>query len=348
MASPTFTGTVTLPNGTVTLAEQANFAASSLMGNPTGSSAAPSAITLGANLSFSGTTLVAASVGGGMAIGSTVTSGTSTYVLFVDSSGFLAQSSGLTYVSNLLSVSGSLQLSGTSQTNWTTPAGTVIGSKVAVPLYNLPEFSSIFNIGLPATASPLARAFMTFDARSSGHQPTMGTFSAEEGDIFGFSWDGNSSGTNDSNSAYLVTIASPIGIKVASDVCAGFFAGGIHFPKKNSVGWRRCGIITSSYNNSTDATWTGNLFLSAGDYTSSSLAQRIGMQVQSNGSVPLIGFYGGTPVVQPATTGTTTGMTTNTGTPVLAGSTFTGNTGSTAYTIGDIVNALKNLGLLTA
>ena len=58
LASPTFTGSVTLPSGTVTLAEHANLAAQSLIGNPTGSPAAPSAITLGAGLSFSGTTLV--------------------------------------------------------------------------------------------------------------------------------------------------------------------------------------------------------------------------------------------------------------------------------------------------
>ena len=58
LASPTFTGSVTLPAGTVTLAEHASLAASSLMGNPTGSPASPSAITLGANLSFSGGALV--------------------------------------------------------------------------------------------------------------------------------------------------------------------------------------------------------------------------------------------------------------------------------------------------
>lgn len=61
-----------------------------------------------------------------------------------------------------------------------------------------------------------------------------------------------------------------------------------------------------------------------------------------------ISFYNKTPIVQPTTTGTTTGFTAATGTPVLSGSTFTGNTGSAAYTLGDIVNALKLLGLLAA
>jgi hypothetical protein len=72
-----------------------------------------------------------------------------------------------------------------------------------------------------------------------------------------------------------------------------------------------------------------------------------GTQIGTTSSQKLA-FYGITPVVQPATTGTTTGYTAATGTAVLAGSTFTGNTGSTAYTVGDIVNALKKLGLLAA
>lgn len=61
-----------------------------------------------------------------------------------------------------------------------------------------------------------------------------------------------------------------------------------------------------------------------------------------------IGFFAATPVVQPATTGTSTGFTAGGGTTATSTSTFTGNTGSSAYTVGDIVKALKNLGLLAA
>lgn len=49
---------------------------------------------------------------------------------------------------------------------------------------------------------------------------------------------------------------------------------------------------------------------------------------------------------QQSTTGTVTGHTAGKGTTVLDDSTFTGNSGSTAYTIGDIVLALKTFGLI--
>lgn len=61
-----------------------------------------------------------------------------------------------------------------------------------------------------------------------------------------------------------------------------------------------------------------------------------------------VGLFGATPVEQQDTTGTTTGFTAGAGTAVLSDSTFTGDSGSAAYTVGDIVLALKNVGILAA
>ena len=57
-----------------------------------------------------------------------------------------------------------------------------------------------------------------------------------------------------------------------------------------------------------------------------------------------IGFFGAIAVQQHATNGNVApGLS---GDAVTRGSTFTGGSGSEAYTIGDIVLALKNIGLL--
>lgn len=62
-----------------------------------------------------------------------------------------------------------------------------------------------------------------------------------------------------------------------------------------------------------------------------------------------IGFYNATPVVQRNGTGVTTaGFTAGAGAAVLVDSTFTGNVGSTAYHLSDVVAALKQLGLLAS
>lgn len=53
-----------------------------------------------------------------------------------------------------------------------------------------------------------------------------------------------------------------------------------------------------------------------------------------------------TPVIQPSSTGEATGFTAGGGTAVTHTSTFTGNSGSTAYTLGDIVKHLKAVGIL--
>jgi len=66
------------------------------------------------------------------------------------------------------------------------------------------------------------------------------------------------------------------------------------------------------------------------------------------GTTQKLGFFNATPVAQQSGTGETTGFTAGAGTAVKDDSTFTGNVGSTAYRISDIVKALKNLGLLAS
>ena len=61
-----------------------------------------------------------------------------------------------------------------------------------------------------------------------------------------------------------------------------------------------------------------------------------------------LGVYGKTPVAQPSSTGQTAGFTAGAGTAVLSDSTFTGGTGTKAYTIGDIVKHLKAVGIIAS
>lgn len=92
---------------------------------------------------------------------------------------------------------------------------------------------------------------------------------------------------------------------------------------------------------------TANTSLTMADSANIIVNTTTGTKIGTSTSQKLA-FYNSAPVVQPAGTGTVTGFTVGTGTGVNDDSTFTGNTGSAAYTIGDIVKALKDLGLLAA
>lgn len=61
-----------------------------------------------------------------------------------------------------------------------------------------------------------------------------------------------------------------------------------------------------------------------------------------------LAFFNSTPVVQPATTGAVATTDAGATTAVYVGTTFTGGSGTTPYTVADIVKALKALGLLAA
>ena len=59
-----------------------------------------------------------------------------------------------------------------------------------------------------------------------------------------------------------------------------------------------------------------------------------------------LGFYGATGVTQFATTGNIAGFAAGAGTASKSDSVWTGGVGATAYTVGDLVSALKQLGLI--
>lgn len=61
-----------------------------------------------------------------------------------------------------------------------------------------------------------------------------------------------------------------------------------------------------------------------------------------------IGFFNAVPVTQPNGTGNVHTVAAGSTTSVFTNTTFDGSTGSTAYTVGDIVKALKSVGLLAA
>jgi hypothetical protein len=76
-------------------------------------------------------------------------------------------------------------------------------------------------------------------------------------------------------------------------------------------------------------------------------ASSYGNIVISGGPSQKIGFFGNTPVIRPASTGETIGVDTpGGGANIRHDTTYTGNLGDKAYTISDIVKALKQLGFL--
>lgn len=60
----------------------------------------------------------------------------------------------------------------------------------------------------------------------------------------------------------------------------------------------------------------------------------------------VVGFYGETGSAQHSTTGNVAGFAAGAGTASKSDSVWTGGVGSTAYTVGDVVRALKNLGIM--
>lgn len=65
-------------------------------------------------------------------------------------------------------------------------------------------------------------------------------------------------------------------------------------------------------------------------------------------STEKVGFYGKAPVARPSSAGDATGFTAGSGTASKSDSVWAGASGSTTYTVGDIVTILKAIGILAA
>ena len=98
-------------------------------------------------------------------------------------------------------------------------------------------------------------------------------------------------------------------------------------------------LSPTTYTNNGPAVTTSPHYLIDGDSTD-------GTAIAPNGGP--VSFFGVTPVTQPTAATNTTTVAAGSTTAVYTNTTFSGGSGSTAYTVGDVVAALKALGLIKA
>ena len=125
---------------------------------------------------------------------------------------------------------------------------------------------------------------------------------------------------------------------------AGFGPGLSLTGESSTTADRTMGRVASAWNDATDASRAADTYVAAYYRTT----EREGVRVRATSSTVQLGFYGVTPVSQHSSTGSTAGFTAGVGTVVRADATFTGGSGTKAYTIDDAILALKNAGLMAA
>jgi hypothetical protein len=141
-----------------------------------------------------------------------------------------------------------------------------------------------------------------------------------------------------------ITNILALGHESSGTPAAGFGSGVLFLSESATVSKRSLGRLNYEWITATDASRAGGGRLTA--YYTTTEQEAIAWDGDTGGIK--LGFYAATPVAQHTATGETTGFTAGSGTAVNDDSTFTGNVGSTAYRISDIVQALKNLGLVAS
>lgn len=157
-------------------------------------------------------------------------------------------------------------------------------------------------------------------------------------------------------SDYNVIFAS--GVTVPTDASAGFSPGCIYIDRDAAAGSQffiNEGTAASCDFNALAVSAFSGIFttLTAANNASLITNTTAGLYLASNANQKL-GFWGATPIVKPASAGETAGAAglgnNIAGASVYVTNTtnFTGNTGSTAYSINDLVKNLKLAGILTS
>lgn len=118
----------------------------------------------------------------------------------------------------------------------------------------------------------------------------------------------------------------------------------VDFYLLDSVANKVAASIVPSWNANTDATRAGQL--NFGTYYITTF--QTGISIVSNSVSVQLGFYGATPISRPTASLVTTGYTAGSSTAMTIDGKSTGGVGATAYTFGDLIASLKNLGFLAA
>lgn len=154
-------------------------------------------------------------------------------------------------------------------------------------------------------------------------------------------------GIVDTSTAALTNVLTLAHILTTANAGAAGIAAGMSFGAADSTSAIGAYVTVAAINASlpvaTHASRTGRVDITVTD----SAATRTTESHGANGTAAQWGVFGSL-AIQFATTGTSAGFTAGVGTPATSTSTYTGGTGSTAYTVGDLVLALKTSGQIAA